>query len=93
MTARASTLEHVCSSCKGLVLRGAAAAAPSCSSCGRVTCEACELGGLCVACVERLWAPRDFVDFDACVLVVVGGSSLPGRRSEHAMQLFDGEGR
>jgi hypothetical protein len=80
VTARASTFEHLCSTCRYLVLRGEAAASPRCSSCGRVTCAECEFAGLCPSCVEELWTPPDALDVDERVPVVVGGSSLPGRR-------------
>lgn len=88
MTARASTLEHVCSSCKSLVLRGEATDAPSCSSCARVICGACELGGLCVSCAAAAWTQPLELE-DERVLVVVGGCSLPGLRPEVAAQLFE----
>jgi len=90
MTARASTPEHVCSSCRSLVLRGEAAAAPSCSRCGRVVCSACELGGLCGACVSALWTPPVDASADDRVPIVVGGCSLPGRRPDVAAPTFTG---
>jgi len=81
VTARASTWEHVCSTCRGLVLRGETAGAPSCANCDRVTCSSCEFAGLCPSCADELWTPPDALDFESeRVLVVVGGSSVPGRR-------------
>lgn len=67
------------------MLRGEAANAPSCSGCGRVVCDDCELAGLCSMCVARLWA--DVADVGDGTLVVVGGCSLPGRRPEVPAQL------
>lgn len=90
MTARASTWEHVCSTCHGLVLRGDVAGAPSCVNCGRVTCSACEFAGLCPCCTEAIWVPPDALDLDERTLVVVGGSSLPGTRSSFSTQLSAG---
>jgi len=94
MTARASTPEHVCSSCRALVLRACGAAdladRPSCSSCSRIVCEACELAGLCPGCFAQVWARPVEADDDEHCLVVVGGSSLPGLRPEVAAQLFAG---
>lgn len=69
------------------MLRGEAAAAPSCTSCERVICSACELAGLCVSCAAALWTRPLDVD-DERVPVVVGGCSLPGTRTEVAAQLF-----
>jgi len=88
VTARASTPEHICSACRSLVLRGEAANAPTCTSCSRVVCGACELAGLCVTCAAVAWTRPLDVD-DERVLVVVGGSSLPGTRTEVAAQLFE----
>jgi hypothetical protein len=73
------------------VLRGdVAATSPSCASCGRVTCSACEWAGLCAGCVEDLWTPPDALELDERVPIVVGGSSLPGRRPPLVSQLRAG---
>jgi hypothetical protein len=95
MTARASTPEYSCSACRSLVLRACGAAdltgLPSCSGCGRVTCDACELLGYCPICAARLWTPPADVGPDERTLVVVAGSSAPGSRPSFSAQPFDGD--
>lgn len=85
MTARASTPEFVCSHCRSLVLRACGGAdlvgRPSCLDCGRVVCDACQLGGLCAPCFGRVYsAPLEVDDDDHETLVVVEGVSTIGTR-------------
>lgn len=91
MTARASTLELACSSC-----RDSAHVAldveyldqyPLCIGCSFIVCDACELLGYCPSCARALWTPPVDLE-DERTLVVVGGSSAPGLRPEVAAQLF-----
>lgn len=81
MTARASTLEDTCSSCRFLVLTGDASTAPLCVDCSRVVCARCQLGGLCAACFHRHYsAPLEALDDEHATLVVVDGRSEFGVR-------------
>lgn len=95
MTARASTLELTCSSC-----RDSAHVAldveyldqyPLCIGCSFIVCDACELLGYCPSCARHLWMPPAELELDERALVTVRGSTAPGRRPELATQLFDRE--
>jgi hypothetical protein len=61
VTARASTPEYVCSSCSEAARRvfepAELAVLPSCSACGRLICEECELLSYCPPCARVLWMP------------------------------------
>ena len=93
MTARASTPEYSCSSCRSLVLHACGpadlAGQPTCSSCSSIVCERCELASLCPSCFARAWArPLEADDDEHVTLVAVGGCSIPGLRPELAAQPF-----
>jgi hypothetical protein len=91
VTARASTLELTCSSCRDrahvALTAEYAHQYPLCAGCCFIVCDDCQLLGYCPKCARLLWTPPELDD--ERTLVVVGGSSVPGSRpSEVGAQLL-----